>query len=84
MFMVEQEMKIVNCLMAYSWEMIKTYQQIHCRQYSIRMNAIGNTGLPPSPQLQMPLVAARCVNGNLVRPDNAEEEPPSTACADRV
>ena len=29
---------------------------------------------------QSPISGARCVNGNLVRPDNAEEEPPSTAC----
>ena len=29
---------------------------------------------------QPPISGARCVNGNLVRPDNAEEEPPSTAC----
>ena len=36
---------------------------------------------PPSPlRTPQPLVAARCVNGNLVRPDSAEEESPSTAC----
>ena len=29
---------------------------------------------------QSPTSGARCVNGNLVRPDNAEEETPSTAC----
>ena len=29
---------------------------------------------------QSPISGARCVNGNLVRPGNAEEEPPSTAC----
>ena len=27
-----------------------------------------------------PISGARCVNGNPVRPDNSEEEPPSTAC----
>ena len=27
-----------------------------------------------------PISGAQCVNGNLVRPDNSEEEPPSTAC----
>ena len=32
---------------------------------------------PLHPEL---LVAARCVNGTLLRPGNAEEEPPSTAC----
>ena len=45
---------------------------------------LANAGLPPPPELQQPLVAARCVNGNLVRPDNAEEEPPSTACRQSV
>ena len=36
---------------------------------------------PPSPSRpQQPLLAARCVNGTLVRPDRAEEESPSTAC----
>ena len=35
---------------------------------------------PPTPPHPEPLVAARCVNGTLVRPDNAEAEPPSTAC----
>ena len=29
-------------------------------------------------------MAARCVNGDLVRPDRAEEEPPSTACRQSV
>ena len=29
---------------------------------------------------QSPISGARCVSGSLVRPDNAEEEPPSTAC----
>ena len=35
---------------------------------------------PLAPPQQEPLVAARCVNGTLLRPGNAEEEPPSTAC----
>ena len=33
-----------------------------------------------NPPALEPLVAARCVNGTLVRPGNAEEELPSTAC----
>ena len=41
---------------------------------------LGNAAFPSPPQLQQPLVAARCVNGNLVRPANDEEESPSTAC----
>ena len=41
---------------------------------------LGNAVFPSPPQLQQPLVAARCVNGNLVRPANTEEESPSTAC----
>ena len=36
--------------------------------------------IPPFHLPQQPLAAARCVNGNLVRPDNADEEPSSTAC----
>ena len=43
-------------------------------------DGIGNAAVAPLPQPQQPLMAARCVNGSLVRPDNAEEEPPSTAC----
>ena len=35
---------------------------------------------PLAPLHQEPLVAARCVNGTLLRPGNAEEEQPSTAC----
>ena len=38
--MVEQEMKNVNCLVAYLWEMIKTYCPIHCQQYSIQMKSL--------------------------------------------
>ena len=40
---------------------------------------------PPSPSRpSQPLMAARGVDGNLVRPDNAEEEPPSTACRQSI
>ena len=40
---------------------------------------------PPSPlRTPQPLVAARCVNGSLVRPDVAEEESPSTACRQSI
>ena len=35
---------------------------------------------PIAPPHQEPLVAARCVNGTLLRPGNAEEDQPSTAC----
>ena len=41
---------------------------------------IANASPPSHSQPQQPLMAARCVNGSLVRPDSAEEEPPSTAC----
>ena len=37
MFMVEQEMTDVNCLAAYSREMIKIYHSIHCGQSSAQM-----------------------------------------------
>ena len=35
---------------------------------------------PFAPLHQEPLAAARCVNGTLLRPGNAEEDQPSTAC----
>ena len=35
---------------------------------------------PVAPLQQAPLVAARCVNGTLLHPGNAEEDQPSTAC----
>ena len=35
---------------------------------------------PIAPLHQEPLVAARCVNGTILRPSNAEEDQPSTAC----
>ena len=35
---------------------------------------------PVAPLQQAPMVAARCVNGTLLRPGNAEEDQPSTAC----
>ena len=36
---------------------------------------LGNTEIPPLQLHQQPLTAAQCVNGSLVRPGNAEEEP---------
>ena len=41
---------------------------------------LGNMEIPPFQLPQQPMTAARCINGNLVRPDNTDEEPPSTAC----
>ena len=41
---------------------------------------LGDADFPPAPPQRESLVAARCVNGTLLRPGNAEEEPPSTAC----
>ena len=40
----------------------------------------GNAEIPLFQLSQQPMTAARCINGNLVRPDNTDEEPPSTAC----
>ena len=40
----------------------------------------GNAEIPPCQLSQQPMTTARCINGNLVRPDNTDEEPPSTAC----
>ena len=45
---------------------------------------LGIAEIPPFQIPQQPLVAARCVNGNLVRPDHTEEEPPSTACRQSI
>ena len=41
---------------------------------------LDDADFPPALHPQEPLVAARCVNGTLLRPGNAEEETPSTAC----
>ena len=38
--MVDQEMTDVNCLAAYSWEMIKLYHTIHCGQSSAQMRLL--------------------------------------------
>ena len=35
---------------------------------------------PIAPLPQVPVIAARCVNGTILRPSNAEEDHPSTAC----
>ena len=40
--------------------------------------------LPPLHAQPQPISGARCINGNLVRPDNPEEESPSTACRQSV
>ena len=40
--------------------------------------------LPPVHAQLQPISGARCVNGNLARPDNSEEESPSTACRPSV
>ena len=40
--------------------------------------------LPPVQAPLQSISGARCVNGNLVRPDNTEEESPSTACRPSV
>ena len=39
-----------------------------------------NAGVPPLNVQPCLISGARCINGNIVRPGNAEEEPPSTAC----
>ena len=41
---------------------------------------LDDAGFPHHLPPEEPLEAARCVNGTLVRPGNAEEESPSTAC----
>ena len=52
-----------------------------CPQQAVQHpDELGDADFPSTPPHQEPLVAARCVNGILLRPGNAEEEPPSTAC----
>ena len=38
-----------------------------------------NAHSPIAPLPQVPVMAARCVNGTLLRPSNAEDDQPSTA-----
>ena len=46
-----------------------------------QQDELENAGvLHPVHEQSQPISGARCVNGNLVRPVNSEEEPPSTAC----
>ena len=45
-----------------------------------QQDELDNAGIIPFQMPQQPMTGSRCVNGNLVRPDNTEEEPPSTAC----
>ena len=48
---------------------------------AVEQQAYADTlGVGPAQLPQQPIAAARCINGNLVRPDNADEEAPSTAC----
>ena len=61
---VEQEMKSVNC----------TSRSIAGK------SSLDNAGIFPFQMPPQPITGARCINGNLVRPDNTDEEPPSTAC----
>ena len=45
-----------------------------------QQDELGNAGILQFQIPQQPMTAARCINGDLVRPDNTDEEPPSTAC----
>ena len=44
-----------------------------------QQDELDNAGIIPLQMPQQPMTGARCVNGNLVRPDITEEEPPSMA-----
>ena len=51
-----------------------------CPQVAVpQLDELQNAHSPIAPLPQVPVIAARCVNGNLLRPSNAEEEQPSTA-----
>ena len=51
-----------------------------CPQQAVHQpDELNDARSPLAPLQPEPLVAARCVNGTLLRPGNAEEEPPSTA-----
>ena len=52
-----------------------------CPQPTVHQpDELHNVQFPVAPLHQEPLIAARCVNGTIVRPSNAEEDQPSTAC----
>ena len=51
-----------------------------CPQVAVpQLDELQNAHSPIAPLPQVPVIAARCVNGNLLRPSNAEEDQPSTA-----
>ena len=50
------------------------------RHRSLNQDELHDAHSPVAPLQQAPLVAARCVNGTLIRPSNAEGDHPSTAC----
>ena len=77
--MVEQQMMVVNYLVLYQRVMNLKHPHTHNKQ-SQHPDELGDADFPPTSPHHEPLVAARCVNGTLLRPGNAEEEPPSTAC----
>ena len=49
-------------------------------QAAEQQDELDNAGILPLQIRQQPMTGARCINGNLVRPDSTDEEPPSTAC----
>ena len=51
-----------------------------CPQVAVpQLDELQHAHSPIAPLPQVPVIAARCVNGNLLRPSNAEDEQPSTA-----
>ena len=51
-----------------------------CPQVAVpQQDELQQTHSPIAPLPQVPVIAARCVNGNLLRPSSAEGEQPSTA-----
>ena len=46
-----------------------------------QQDELENAGILPFQMPQQLITGAQCINGNVVRPGNTEEEPPSTACS---
>ena len=62
-------------------ELLNMRERPICPQQAVHQpDELNDAHSPLAPLQQEPLVAARCVNGTPLRPGNAEEEPPSTAC----
>ena len=80
--MVMQEM--MDCEL-FGAEPVEEETEDHCPQSAVHQPDELHDAHPPiAPLHQEPLVAARCVNGTLVRPGNAEADQPSILHVNKV